>query len=196
LIIAGQAMGIFKGKRKRGLVLSLNRRKRSIRCCTSVFPSPSPLFKKIKHEIASPLSNIPRPFRRELSISKYISPLKSESPEKSRRKLDLENDQNNMEENISNDLFDLDNISTIQEEVEDSEYMSSILSILPDVLNELSMVHKKDYFIKLLESIKEGKLPLNNIAFELFLDVVNWFSNDDTRAMRYSPSTLKKNLLG
>jgi hypothetical protein len=104
--------------------------------------------------------------------------------------------KNNMEENISNDLFDLDNISTIQEEVEDSEYMSSILSILPDVLNELSMVHKKDYFIKLLESIKEGKLPLNNIAFELFLDVVNWFSNDDTRAMRYYPSTLKKILFG
>ena len=92
-----------------------------------------------------------------------------------------------MEESISDDLFDLGMISTIQEEVKDSDDMSSIFSILPDVLNELSKVHKKDSFIKLLESIKEGKLPLNNIAFELFLDVVNWFSNDDTRAIRYSP---------
>jgi hypothetical protein len=74
-------------------------------------------------------------------------------------------------------------ISTIQEKVEDSDDMSSIFSILPDVLNELSKVHRKDSFIKLLESIKEGKLPLNKIAFELFLDVVNWFSNDDTRAI-------------
>jgi hypothetical protein len=187
LIIAGQAMGIFKGKRKRGLVLSLNLRKRSIRCCISVSPSPSPLLKKLKHAIASPLSNTPRLFRRELFISKYISPLKSESPEKSRRKLDFKNYQNNMEESISDDLFDLGMISTIQEEVKDSDDMSSIFSILPDVLNELSKVHKKDSFIKLLESIKEGKLPLNNIAFELFLDVVNWFSNDDTRAIRYSP---------
>jgi hypothetical protein len=46
-----------------------------------------------------------------------------------RGKFDLENDQNNMEESISNDLFDLDNISTIQEEVEDSDDMSSILTI-------------------------------------------------------------------
>jgi hypothetical protein len=30
---------------------------------------------------------------------------------------------------------------------------------------------------------------VNNIAFELFLDIVQWFDKDDSRQMRYSPST-------
>jgi hypothetical protein len=33
--------------------------------------------------------------------------------------------------------------------------------------------------------------PLNNIAFELFLDIVQWFDKDVSRQMRYSPSTLQ-----
>jgi hypothetical protein len=37
---------------------------------------------------------------------------------------------------------------------------------------------------------------LNNIAFELFLDIVEWFDKDESRQMRYSPSTLQFFWLG
>lgn len=66
-----------------------------------------------------------------------------------------------------------------------------ILPIIKKALDNLTNADKKESFMKLIRSIADGKLPLNNISFELFLDVVNWFSVDDTRSMRYSPSTLK-----
>jgi hypothetical protein len=37
---------------------------------------------------------------------------------------------------------------------------------------------------------------LNNIAFELFLDIVEWFDKDESRQMRNSPSTLQFFWLG
>jgi hypothetical protein len=37
---------------------------------------------------------------------------------------------------------------------------------------------------------------LNNIAFELFLDIVQWFDKDESRQVRYSPSTLQFCWLG
>lgn len=39
--------------------------------------------------------------------------------------------------------------------------------------------------------MNEGHFPTNNIAFSLFCDVVEWFSKDDSRHMRYSNSTLQ-----
>ena len=41
--------------------------------------------------------------------------------------------------------------------------------------------------ITLLELIVDDKFPLNNICFWLFLDVVNWFSLENSCTMSYSP---------
>lgn len=71
-----------------------------------------------------------------------------------------------------------------------------ILPIIKKALDNLTNADKNESFMKLIRSIADGKLPLNNISFELFFDVVNWFSVDDTRSMRYSPSTLKFFWLG
>jgi hypothetical protein len=37
---------------------------------------------------------------------------------------------------------------------------------------------------------------MNNIAFELFLDIVEWFDKNESRQMRNSPSTLQFFWLG
>jgi hypothetical protein len=43
------------------------------------------------------------------------------------------------------------------------------------VLDKLSDVGKKDKLLKFFKLVQDGKFPLNNTAFELFLDIVEWF---------------------
>ena len=45
--------------------------------------------------------------------------------------------------------------------------------------------------MKFFKLVHDGKFPLNNIAFELFLDIVEWFDKNESRQMRNSPSTLQ-----
>ena len=52
-------------------------------------------------------------------------------------------------------------------------------------------VGKKDKLLKFFKLVQDGKFPLHDIAFELFLDIVEWFDKDESRQMRYSPSTLQ-----
>jgi hypothetical protein len=55
----------------------------------------------------------------------------------------------------------------------------------------LSDVGKKDKLLKFSKLVQDGKFPLNNIAFELFLDIVEWFDKNESLQMRNSPSTLQ-----
>lgn len=63
--------------------------------------------------------------------------------------------------------------------------------ILPSVLNKLKNGGIMGDFVNLLKLIHEGKLPLTNIAFLLFLDVVRWYSLDNTVNMTYSDQAIK-----
>ena len=47
------------------------------------------------------------------------------------------------------------------------------------------MLGKKDKLLKFFKLVKDGKFTLNNIAFELFLDIVEWFDKDESPQMRY-----------
>jgi hypothetical protein len=71
-----------------------------------------------------------------------------------------------------------------------------VVEVFQDVLDKLSDVGKKDKLLKFFKLVQDGKFPLNNIAFELFLDIVGWFDKDESRQMRYSPSTLQFFWLG
>lgn len=50
---------------------------------------------------------------------------------------------------------------------------------------------KGDILQKFFSQVSTGKFPLNNIAFQLWCDVVDRYDNKDTRQMRYSLDTLK-----
>ena len=58
------------------------------------------------------------------------------------------------------------------------------------------MLGKKDKLLKFYKLVQDGEFPLINIAFELFLDIVELFDKDESRQMRYSPSTLQFFWLG
>ena len=73
----------------------------------------------------------------------------------------------------------------------DPKEEASVVEVFQDVLDKLSDVGKKDKLLKFFKLVQDGKFPLNNIAFELFLDIVEWFDKDESRQMRYSPSTLQ-----
>ena len=69
-------------------------------------------------------------------------------------------------------------------------------SILPDVMKELSTYGHSEAMFKFFKLVKERKMPLDNIALTLFMDVVKWYDKDDSRGMRYSDSTLQFFWLG
>ena len=72
----------------------------------------------------------------------------------------------------------------------DPKEEASVVEVFQDVLDKLSDVGKKNQLLKFFKLVQDGKFPLNNIAFELFLDIVEWFDKGESRQMRYSPSTL------
>ena len=72
----------------------------------------------------------------------------------------------------------------------------SDVQTISDFLQEIDKVGHKETFIKFFSMVKNKQFPLNNIAFNLFTDVITWFSKADTRGMRYSQPALKFFWLG
>jgi hypothetical protein len=77
----------------------------------------------------------------------------------------------------------------------DPKEEASVVEVFQD-LEKLSDVGKKDKLLKFFKLVQDGKFLLNNIAFELFLEIVEWFDKDESRQMRNSPSTLQFFWLG
>jgi hypothetical protein len=67
---------------------------------------------------------------------------------------------------------------------------ASVVEVFQEVLDKLSDVEKKDTLLKFFKLVQDGKFPLNNIAFELFLGIVEWFDkfkipiNQDTKFIK------------
>ena len=74
---------------------------------------------------------------------------------------------------------------------DDPKEEASEVGVFQDVLDKLSDVGKKDQLLKFFKLVQDGKFPLNNIAFELFLDIVECFDKNESRQIRYSPSSLQ-----
>ena len=83
------------------------------------------------------------------------------------------------EKDTTNNSMDL-SLASIEEEMS---------KLLPAVVHELSKVDKIDGLLSFMRLVKSGKFPLENIAFELFLDVVKWFSVENSSLMRYNKNT-------
>jgi hypothetical protein len=70
----------------------------------------------------------------------------------------------------------------------DPKEEASVVEVFQDVLDKLSDVGKKDKLLKFFKLVQDGKYPLNTIAFELVLDIVEWFDKDESRQIGNSPS--------
>ena len=62
-----------------------------------------------------------------------------------------------------------------------------MVSLWPDVIRTLKENERLQEYISFNRLLAENKIPVHNIAFLLFIDVVRWFSLEGyTTSMRYS----------
>ena len=174
----------FKGKRKRGLTLTLYKKPFRYRLPVSS-PRKRTKTRSSTPNLKSPSIRTPSLLIKSLSISKYLYPFKQVSTP-IRRNLFTKDD--------GNFTADLQNVSFMSLD-------ESIDKIEVDPKEEASVVEvfqdgKKDKLLKFFKLVQDGKFLLNNIAFELFLEIVEWFDKDESRQMRFSPSTLQFFWLG
>lgn len=69
---------------------------------------------------------------------------------------------------------------------EERKSIKLIIDLIPSVLDTLKQHNQVDAFIKFNKLLAGNKIPMTNIAYLLFIDVVEWFSNENTHQMRYS----------
>ncbi|CAH1779698.1 unnamed protein product [Owenia fusiformis] len=62
--------------------------------------------------------------------------------------------------------------------------------LVPDVVSNLRLNKFCPEFLMLLDLLANNRLPMDNICWLLFLDVVRWFSLENTSRMTYSIKTL------
>lgn len=67
--------------------------------------------------------------------------------------------------------------------------MEDIQNLIPAVLKNLAEVGCDETFVEFLNQVNNGEFPLQNISFLLWMEVVKWFSCDNTCRMRYSNAT-------
>ena len=71
--------------------------------------------------------------------------------------------------------------------LENRHLVQELITIFPDVAKNLDVSGKLHDWGKALTIIKDNKLPLDNIAHELFFDVVQCYDLDHLGMVRYSP---------
>jgi hypothetical protein len=128
--------------------------------------------------LKSPSIRTPSLLKKSLSISKYLYPFKRVSTP-IRRNLFTKDDGNFTADLQNVSLMSLDeSIGKIEANPKEE---ASVVEVFQDVLDKLSDVGKKDKLLKFFKLVQDGKFPLHNIAFELFLDIVEWFDKDESR---------------
>ena len=93
------------------------------------------------------------------------------------------------------DSSDENSVSTVnvypRDENSDSD-LETVTRLIPKVLKNLKKAGREESFAKFIKLSSEDRFPLDNIAFLLFLDVVNFFSATTTTQMKYEyPETLQ-----
>jgi hypothetical protein len=88
---------------------------------------------------------------------------------------------------LSDKMHDMDiesdDESSDDEESKSTEDISYLVSALR--IRKPKKHGQSEYFKKWCGTVSENKMPLDNICYLLFLDVVEWFSKPTTAQMRY-----------
>lgn len=168
-------MGVFKGKRKSNYFLTSRKKGRYNKVQKleniplSSCASSSPIAKKSRQSLlifSTPIKT-PKIFRHLLQIPELRSP---ETPKQGTSKRPLEyakcHDSSTHEQDLDESFLSI--LPLDDEEELESDEVNSLIQILPSVLNELATVDKKETFINFFHLDHEKKIPLNNIAFDLF----------------------------
>ena len=77
------------------------------------------------------------------------------------------------------------NLPSNKEHVNTEEEFDEMQRLLPAILSTLFEHGKLESYLKFNRLINEKKLPVDNICFLLFDDLVEWYSSSNTSKMRY-----------
>ena len=75
---------------------------------------------------------------------------------------------------------------------EECQLVGELCNLFPCVVDFLASQGKLDKWAMVFRLMKNGQFPADNIAVELFLDVVTWHSLDNPLQMRHSSKKKKK----
>ena len=90
-----------------------------------------------------------------------------------------------------NDNYSDLGVSEIQDSDDEEESLKTLTELAPVVLSELKKYELQEPFVHFFQEVADGKFPLTNISFLLWLDVVNWYKHEVTSSMRYMEQTKK-----
>ena len=94
-----------------------------------------------------------------------------------------------MEQTFEDDNCDSDDLA---DKLKKLSVYDEISMLLPKVIESLEESGHLDSYLKYNELLASGRLPFDNICYLLFLDVVEWFSTENTSKMRYKfPQTVQ-----
>jgi hypothetical protein len=74
---------------------------------------------------------------------------------------------------------------------EDTDMTENILKRLPSVVEKLKEHGQLDMYLKWCALVADDKFHMENIAYLLFLDVIQWFSETSSSQMRYFQTETK-----
>ena len=192
-------MGIYKGKRKRCLTLTVRKKTTYSKCrsrpCYSNSASPFPKRCKTSPTVrtSTPYKKVSsskdRKSRKQLfdtsyniddiqSLTQEFSVLESDDIDDIHNLtdvfsvLDISSNADNNEFNtcISTDTFPT---SENQSRGQLSSVSDEIIKLIPSVLNELAKVGNENVLQKFFSQVSCSRFPLNNIAFQLWCEVVD-----------------------
>ena len=68
---------------------------------------------------------------------------------------------------------------------------TEMTDLLPEVLPNLAQHNKVEDIKRFMKLVAEGNFPMEIIAYQLFNDMVNWFSSGSSKLMQYSSVSLQ-----
>lgn len=147
--------------------------------CVRIIPSETGTPRK---QLKRNLLKSPKELLRQ-SINDKKTPSKSPYTKKVRKCLEDELFDNH---DIETTCSSFNPGSSLDQSLGQGDRMADIQNLIPNVLENLAEVGCDETFIEFLNQVNNGEFPLQNISFLLWMEVVKWFSCDNTCRMRYS----------
>ena len=118
-----------------------------------------------------------------------------ESPNKKVQKLSSTPIKSNVKPDGDNDESQEDTCEEEQHKYDQDEdlkmFIHDMVELLPHIYDYLQKTGRYESWKSLFKGMKTGRLPDDNIAMHLFMDVVDWYGCSVSQSMRYG-ATIKK----
>ena len=103
----------------------------------------------------------------------------------------LNHDQNKGCENKQFELYYSDDSKDVSDSSDMTENFEQLSDLLPAVLQTLQEEGQLEMYMKFNDLLASQEFPTKNICYLLFLDLVDWYSCENTSRMRYRTETVK-----